>query len=298
MSVELVPSVTESSLALVSPAYALAERIAATEFVPTALRNKPDAVLAAILTGHELGIGPMQSLSKIHVIEGRPAMAAELMRALVLAAGHEVWVVESNNTKCTMGAKRQGSSREAVFTWTMDDAKRAGLEGRPNWRKYPRAMLLARASAELVRQMAPDVLGGIGMFAEEADGDLDAPAGETTTAPAKATTRKRAASPAPALPAAPIDMPPLPDDEIVVGPTEAQIKKMMACFNDVGIKERDDRLRFIGAAARTVDSSKDLTVAEAAKVIDALEQVASGALVLDANDWTLAPCELVPPEVA
>jgi hypothetical protein len=201
MSAELVPSITESSLSLVSPAYALAERIASTEFVPSALRNKPDAVLAAILTGHELGIGPMQSLSKIHVIEGRPAMAAELMRALVLAAGHEVWVVEANNTRCTMGAKRAGSSRESSFTWTMDDAKRAGLEGRTNWRKYPRAMLLARATSEVIRAVFPDVVAGVSYSVEElSDGDLfneeDVPAPATTGKKARA---KRAATAPPEI---------------------------------------------------------------------------------------------------
>lgn len=174
MTVELVPaSPTGSALALVSPAYELAEKIAGTEFVPSALRNKPDAVLAAILTGHELGIGPMQSLAKIHVIEGRPAMAAELMRALVLAGGHDLWVIESNATRCTMGAKRAGSSREATFTWTMDDAKRAGLDGRQNWRKYPRAMLLARCTSEVIRAVFPDVVSGVSYSTEElSDGDL------------------------------------------------------------------------------------------------------------------------------
>ena len=48
------------------------------DFVPPALRGKFEAVLACILAGHEAGVSPMQALSKIHIIEGRPAMAAEL----------------------------------------------------------------------------------------------------------------------------------------------------------------------------------------------------------------------------
>jgi hypothetical protein len=51
----------------------------------------------------------------------------------------------------------------------MDDAKKAGIAGNPSYAKYPRQMLLARASAELVRQMCPEVLGGITVFAEEAE---------------------------------------------------------------------------------------------------------------------------------
>lgn len=54
--------------------------------------------------------------------------------------------------------------------------------------------------------------------------------------------------------------------------TEAQIRKMMACFGEQGIKSKDDRLSFIAATLeREVLSSKELSKAEAAKVIDALE---------------------------
>lgn len=64
------------------------------------------------------------------------------------------------------------------------------------------------------------------------------------------------------------------------GCTDAQIKKMMALFNEVDIKQRDDRLAFIAAAVRPVGSSKDLSVEEAGVVIDKLDGVQSGALEL------------------
>lgn len=71
---------------------------------------------------------------------------------------------------------------------------------------------------------------------------------------------------------------PAPDPDPPAGPTDAQIRKMMALFNELDITARDDRLAFIAAAARQVDSSKDLTVDEAGKVIDALEAVIAGTL--------------------
>jgi hypothetical protein len=162
-----------SSIELAPDAWTLSSRIAATDFVPTAFRGKPEAVLCAILTGNELGIDAMQSLAKIHVIEGKPAISAELMRALVLRAGHEMWVEEATATKCTVAGKRRGSEQTSRVTWTLDDAKRAGLEGRPNWRKYPKQMLLARASSELARTMFADVLAGVSYSVEElTDGDV------------------------------------------------------------------------------------------------------------------------------
>lgn len=203
----LVQVQDQSSIELMPQAWALAERIARTEFVPTALRGKPEAVLAAILTGHEVGISPMQALSKIHVIEGRPAMAAELMRALVLAQGHEFYVEESNTTRCTVVVRRHGAERESRFTWTLDDAKRAGLDGRQNWKRYTRAMLLARATSEAIRAVFPDVVAGISYSVEElTDGDVidlddvDAARAPAPAAPKGPTAQARRAATAPAAP--------------------------------------------------------------------------------------------------
>lgn len=55
--------------------------------------------------------------------------------------------------------------------------------------------------------------------------------------------------------------------------TQAQVAKLGALFRDHGIKDRDVRLmRVAGIVGRDVDSSKDLTKAEASKVIDELQR--------------------------
>ena len=177
----------------------LAEYIAATEFVPKAYRDQPAAVAAAILAGREMGIGPMTALQHLYVVEGRPAMSAQLMRALVMAAGHTFRVVESTSARCTVVGRRRGETvdREPV-TWSGDEVRRAGLAGRGQWQKYPRQMLLARATAELCRAVFPDVLGGMAYAVEEAadmpDGEPgeDAPQIPTTT---RTVRRKPAAAP-------------------------------------------------------------------------------------------------------
>ena len=188
----------KTTFELVPEAWGLAQKIANTDFVPKALRTKPEAVLACMLAGHEVGISPFQALAKIHVIDGRPAMAAELMRALVLREGHDLWIEEQGTTRCILGGKRKGSERETRVTWTMDDAKRANLTGKQNWRSYPTAMLLARATGALCRAIFPDVLAGISYTVEELeDGDLidaiDAPPPpEPGTAPPPPRSRARA----------------------------------------------------------------------------------------------------------
>lgn len=204
------PAPSGTSLELAPEAWKLACRVAGTEFVPKGLRGKPEAVLACILAGHEAGLSPMTSLRQIYVVEGRPAMAAELMRALVLRAGHELWTEESSSSRAIVCGQRAGSAREFRVAWTIDDAKRANLLGKDNWKKYPRAMLLARATTELCRMIFPDVLAGISHSIEEiADGgvedvgplehlgapEVEEPSGDTAP-PQTARARRPATSPA------------------------------------------------------------------------------------------------------
>ncbi len=157
----------------------LARRIAHTPFVPKGLRDDQGAVLACILTGEELGLGPMQSLRMVNVIDGRPAASAELMRALVNRAGHRISVVEARNDRVTLSGQRRDTGATAKVTWTIDDAQRAKLLGNPAWGKYPRSMLLARATSELCRMLFADVIGGLYTPEETAaiDGHVYEPAG-------------------------------------------------------------------------------------------------------------------------
>ena len=145
----------------------LSQRISNTPFVPTALRGKNEAVLACVLYGAELGLGPMQSLNSIHVIEGRTAMSPELMRAMVARHGHRIDVVENSATACEVKGIRSDTGSTATVRWTMEDAKLAGLSGKNNWKTYPRAMLLARATSELCRIVFPDVIAGLSYTPEE-----------------------------------------------------------------------------------------------------------------------------------
>lgn len=145
----------------------LSQRVANTPFVPKGLQGKPESVLACILYGSELGLGPMQSLNSIHVIEGRTAMSPELMRAMVARHGHRIDVIENSNTACEVKGVRADTGSTASVRWTMEDARMAGLAGKNNWKTYPRAMLLARATSELCRIVFPDIIAGLSYTPEE-----------------------------------------------------------------------------------------------------------------------------------
>lgn len=293
MSLMPLPAAPVTSFDMIAPAVDLAERIANTPFVPTGLRGKPEEVLACILYGHEIGVGPMESLAQIAVIEGKPAISAQLMRARVYAHGHELWTDEATTTKVTLCGRRNGSQHVHKVTWTMDDARKANLAGRQNWARYPRAMLQARATAELCRAFFPDVLGAARLVAEEvADGaspyDLYGVPEEAAEAPEKVTRRRpapRAVAPAPA-PLAPVPepgRPPLPGEALDVEPgpepepaaglvmmSDSQRKKMHATLREAGIEDRNVRLNYASnIVGRTVGSANELTSEEASRVIDA-----------------------------
>jgi hypothetical protein len=145
----------------------LAASLAKTNFVPKAMRGEPAQVAACIMTGRELGLGPMASLRGIDMIEGRPALQAATLDALARQAGHSVTYPDYSDTKVTALAVRGDDGSRYSATWTIADAQRAGLAGKAVWRQYPRAMLKARALSEVARMAFPEV--ALGLDADAAD---------------------------------------------------------------------------------------------------------------------------------
>jgi hypothetical protein len=272
------PSGGSSWLDIIDRAGELSEVIANTEFVPKGLRGNQPAILAAVLYGHEVGLGPMQSLAKISVIDGRPTLAAEAMRALVRRAGHEIWIEESTTTRAVVAGRRRGERVTQRVTWTLDDAKRARLAGRQNWQTYPRQMLLARAWAELCRQVFDDAIGGLAATEEIEETVEDGPQVETVgevEAP-KTTRRRRRLTTAPEPePAAELEGQPEPEQSEPEPMSDPQRRKMMALFRERGVSDRDHRIDIASTiAGRPIKSSSELSSSEASAIIDTLENLA------------------------
>jgi len=154
-----------------SQANAIAASLAKTAFVPKSFQNNPGNITAAILTGQELGLPPMASLRAMDIIFGVPALRAHAMRGLVQSHGHEVQLVESSDTQCVMRGRRKGSENWQTVTWTIARAERLLGNLRDQWLKQPTTMLIARATGEICRLIAADVLYAAPYAAEELDGD-------------------------------------------------------------------------------------------------------------------------------
>lgn len=170
-------------------AHQLGTALCKTAFVPKDFMGKPEAAAAAILAGKSLGLDPMNALSNIFVVHGRPALYARTMTALVMAQGHEVVRTEATPERVTVSARRRGQDHWQEFTWTIGRAKTAGYTSNSKYQSDPIAMLTAKAQAEACRTIAPDVLAGMPYSAEEVElEDMGEKPAAAESAPAK--TRK------------------------------------------------------------------------------------------------------------
>lgn len=154
--------------------------LAESNLVPRTLQHKPSDIMVILLAGREIGVPPVMALSKIHVIDGRPSMSAELMLALVLRSGHELVIAHTDHLSCTVEARRRGAQKSSSFQFSMSDAETAGLAGKQVWKAHPAAMLRARAISAACRAVFPDVLMGISYVPEEVGADVDPFTGEVS----------------------------------------------------------------------------------------------------------------------
>lgn len=148
-------------------AYQLATRLATTSFVPISMKGNVGNITACLLAGNELGLKPMAALKSMDVIQGTPALRAHAMRGLVQSRGHKVKLVESTPDKCVMSGKRVGDDDWQTVTWTTQRATDLLLTGKPEWKKQRQTMLVARATGEICRLIASDVLHAVPYTSEE-----------------------------------------------------------------------------------------------------------------------------------
>ena len=125
--------------------------------------NSPERALILAMTGKDLGLSYTQALRAFHVVQGKPVLSADGMVAAVLASGKARYfrTTEKTPERCTVETLRVGDEKPTSYTYTMSDAKAAGLTGKDNWKSHPAAMLAARAKAALARDVYPDVLLGM-----------------------------------------------------------------------------------------------------------------------------------------
>lgn len=155
-------------------AWRQAEMLSKASLLPDALRQKPHDILVVLMTGAELGLSPMQSIREVYVVKGKGYISALLKVSLVRQSGLCLsWqMVESTATVATFETQRRGDSAPTRLSFTIAEAKVAGLLGSgdsSNWSKYPALMLRRRCTSQLADEVYPDVLRGTGAEDELAE---------------------------------------------------------------------------------------------------------------------------------
>lgn len=128
--------------------------------------KSPDQALALMLVAQSENQHPATITQDYDIIQGKACRKTHSVMARFQQMGGKVeWHHLSESiADATFSHPAGGALR---IEWTIEQARKAGLTNKDNWKNYPRAMLRARVIAEGVRAVYPAAIGGM-MIAEEA----------------------------------------------------------------------------------------------------------------------------------
>ncbi len=167
--------VVQSSVAAISERFELEQRMAKL-FAASGLfsdikgASQEQAIAQAyvkIALGNSMGFSPAESMQGIDIIQGKPSVGAQLRAARMQRAGY-TWTVDQCDWKgCTLTFYK-GDKKLGAISYMEEDATKAGLIGKDNWKKDAPSMFFARSITRGQRRFAPGVLSLDVMSTEEA----------------------------------------------------------------------------------------------------------------------------------
>ncbi len=128
--------------------------------VPEYLKTEGD-IVAAMGTGMELGMGPFTALRSVKMVKGNVVLTADSQLGLIIKAGIKFkWLKMGQDGVATISMTRPGFE-PFEHSYSLKEAKQAGLAHRAVWQAHPAAMLRARCVSGAAKAYAPDVLSGV-----------------------------------------------------------------------------------------------------------------------------------------
>lgn len=137
----------------------------------------PEAILAVIIRGRELGLGLGAALDNFHIIEGRPSPYAHLLiaRAMEHPDCEYFQFASGDDTYAEWTTKNRRNPKPTTLRYTIAQAKQAGVcpavidplppvgakDSRGQWSKRPSEMLRKTAGVQLVRLEYPSASQGL-----------------------------------------------------------------------------------------------------------------------------------------
>jgi hypothetical protein len=244
MSTELVP---------IADVQTLANAVARSRLFP-AFDTAEKAMVLMMLAQAE-GCAPIQAVQRYDLIQGKPAKKTDAMLADFQQRGGTVKWLELGPTAVEAEFTAKGLTAPVKVRWDMKRAETAGLGGKDMWRKFPQNMLRARVVSEGIRLSDPGVVAGL--YTPEEVSDFD-------TRPPMATAPAPQPQPVEDEVVPPKDESPAEDVKI----KNAKVRALVIAIKAAGIPEAE-RKHWMGMQlGRTVESSKDLTIAELDKLME------------------------------
>jgi hypothetical protein len=149
-----------------------AKLIRQSGLAPSSFSNDQQLVIA-ILRALELKIPIFQALEGMTVIKGKIGIMGDLALALTQASGlleskKVEYSGEGESLSCSVTLKRRKRAAQ-TYSFSVAEAKAAGISNSPTWRAYPKRMLYYRSLGFGLRDEFPDVLKGLKTSEELAD---------------------------------------------------------------------------------------------------------------------------------
>ncbi|GGO32618.1 hypothetical protein [Deinococcus humi] len=186
-----------NTLALAGQAMQLLEfgaMLVKSRMLPSSVQS-PEAAVAIMVKGMELGLPAMAALNGITVIQGKPTVSPQLMLSLINRSGQleNIEVVTGVDGACVTMKRRGRAPFTAKFGPT--EARAMKLDGKDNYQKQAPVMYQWRAVAACARVVFPDVIDGLYTPEEMgADVQVDEDGAMTVTQEVKAAPTARPAN--------------------------------------------------------------------------------------------------------
>lgn len=228
-------------------------------------RSASQAVVK-VIAGRELGIGAVASMTGINIIQGRVALSANLIAALVKRSGrYNYRVLEHSDAVCriaffeTAGGKTE---QVGVSTFNTADATKAGTK---NMDKFPRNMLFARAMSNGAKWYCADIFGGPVYTPEELGAQVDEDGDVIDVTP------KHIEQPATNGNNHDAELDAIPGAQQERKCTGQQRKAMFAIWSNLYGKDTTDQFREWLKVNYDTEHTSELTIEQASEVIETLK---------------------------
>lgn len=171
---------------------ALAKELVPTGFLPEHIKT-PGQAAAVILTGRELGMGPMRALRSLQMVKGKVVENADSQLARFKTDGGRAVFKTHSDTEAVLWL-RHPNGDEHIESFTIEDARRANLGDM--YKKYPKAMLRSRVITAGLKSVGWE--GGAGNYdPEEAAASFAPQLGEASPAGKVSAREGRRPAPSP-----------------------------------------------------------------------------------------------------